>query len=287
MIYFKNNIGARVSGTLVAQRDVLVKADSNSQMTNVAVSEMGAGAVAVGGAVVITYFSGKTTASVAAESDITATRGIVIKAASSETVSGEAIGFAISGTVSVSGTIVVNLTKIETTAYTEDDVTITAEKLDILADDIYRVVSLVGSVAVSGTVGVGVTALVTVAHNTVVAIIGEDNIITTTGTAASTDTTTAGITVRAQSDRQILAYAINAAGGQVGVGVTLMTVVIGGKLSQDSADGLRNEDGEGNCRGLDANGFGSQMAASAPSSARDDVNEQKNAMDSKIGRAHV
>ncbi len=282
MIYFKNTVGARVSGTLDAHRDVLVQATSDSLLVNVAVSAMGAGAVAVGGAVVITYFSAQTTASAAAESEITAKGAVVLKAASAETVSGDAAGFAVSGTVSVSGTVVVNLTNIVTRAYTEDDVTITGEKLDILADDIYRVVCVVGSVAVSGTVGVGVTAMVCVAANTVSAEIGENNIIETTGTASYSDEAPAGITVRAQSDRQILAYAINEAGGQVGVGVTLMTVVIGGKLTQDSADNLRNEDSDGNSHGFDSDGFGSEMAASAPSGARDDINEQKSGMGSML-----
>ncbi|NCC75439.1 MAG: hypothetical protein EOM08_03280, partial [Clostridia bacterium] len=259
LLLFQNVVQARASGTLTARRNVIISADSDSDLFNIAVSATGSGTVAVGGAAVVTYFSGQTIASVAEESTLTAGGAVQILADSKELVSADAAGLAITGTAAISGAVVVIITEVVTKAYTEDQVTLTGRKLDVLATDRYRLLSIAGTLAVSGVAGVGVTAIVSYSSNSIGAGLGTNNTVTTTESSLAEGEDTTGITLRAQSDRQVRTYALTIGGGQVGVGATLMVVIVGGKLTQDTADELS--------KGFQPNDFTSQMFATAPSQA--------------------
>ena len=238
-LVFQNEIDARLGGKINAGGDVVMEALGDNELYNISAAVGGSGTAAVTPVAVVTYYEGATRATVGENAAITAKGAFTMNADSKEFITSDAAGVSVSGTASVSGTVDVIISKQNTAATTGAGAKITANAITVGSFDTITTYAVAATVAGSGTAGVGVTAVVSVLHASTLAAIGDNNIL---------ESTSGDVTVDADSLREINSYAGSAgAAAWLGVGVTLMVTVVGGKLTQDSADGLAN--------GFDADGF--------------------------------
>lgn len=252
VLVFQDKVNANLTGNLNATGNVMVQADSSTDLINAIASVSGSlGGTAVSGAALVTYFQGKTFASVGAMSDISCT-DLKVLATSTANINSDGVGLTASvGSAAVSGLVNIIVTSTETQAYIGSESRISATNdVSVIATDNYHLLAIAGNVSASGSAGVGVTAVVTVAKNTVLAYIGD---------ASTVDA--ASLAVKALSNRDIRNYAgAMSFGGSGGVGVTVMVAVVGGKLDQDSANGIAN--------GFKPDAFMSGIQSSVPNVAK-------------------
>ena len=226
-LLFQNYVEAAL-GTVKRARNVSVNANTDETLVNVAATVGFGGTVGVAAVAVITYFESETLAHIFDNAKIGSatnpvTGDVTVSAITSETVTADAAG-ASGGLVGVGGTADIIITDFATRAFTGSDVEIYAVgDVTINAEDKYTLVAAVVTVALGVYAGVGVTALVSVSYNTVEAYIGTNN--TVVGKSVS---------VKANTDRDIVSVSSTIAGGAAGVGVTVAVVVSGNKLSQDA-----------------------------------------------------
>jgi hypothetical protein len=245
VLIFMNEVTAEMGGNVTAGGDINVNAASDEFLLNIAASVSVGGNAGVGGAAVVTYFTGKTIARVLAGAVAQAAGNMTVIADSKEFITADVAGVSGGGTAGVSGAVDIVITEVVTRAYTEnatgtaDGVRITAGSLIIKAVDNYEFIGVSVTAAIGGTAGVGVNAMLTIAGNTVTAYIGEGNRI---------KTDSGDVTVLARSNRDLKMYAGTlAGGGTAGVGVTLMVAVIGGMLDEDTSGSLQTgKDKDGN-----------------------------------------
>lgn len=243
-LVFRSKVLAQLGGTVTAKGNVSVTSDNQALLVNVAGAAGGAGSVAVMPVAVVTTHSGSSESFLLEGSTIHAGGSFTLNANSQETITADAIGAAGSGTVAVSGAVVVSVSTQTTRAMAQADVSVTAATVQVAALDTTKFITAVGVVAGSGTTSVGVIASVTVLHNTVEA-----------GFTGGTDreknsiqSTSGDVTVTADAKRDIRAYALDVSGsGTVAVAPSVMVLVVGDKLDQDSADILS--------KGFDAKAF--------------------------------
>ena len=229
VLVFQNHASAILGGTVTAGKDVNVKANTDSFLVNAALSAAGSGTVAGTAVAVVTYFYNETIAYVRANAVVTAEGNIQVTATSKEFVTSDGAGMSASGSVAVGGTADVVITKVVTKAYTEDNVTLKGNNINIEAIDDYDLIAVAATIAGSGTVGAGITVLTSVAYNTVVAQIGTNNHVTAKN----------NLTVKAESDRNVQIYTGTiGAGGTVGIAGTVAVVVIGSKLNDEAHNGI-------------------------------------------------
>ena len=250
VLIFQDQVNAKLLGDLTAAGNVTVQADSLTDLINAVASVSGGlGGTSVSGAALITYFQGSTIASVGPASTINC-GDLTVLATSTANIDSDGVGLTASaGGAAVSGLVNIIVTSSETMAYIDDGTTVTAQDITVIATDNYDLLAVAVSLS-GGSNGIGVTAVVTVAKNTVLAYIGDYT------TVQSTD-----LNVQAISNRNIRNYAGSvAAGTSAGVGVTVMVAVIGGKLDQDSANGI--------AQGFDSDAFLNGFASSLPHAAK-------------------
>lgn len=250
VLIFQNQVNAKLSGNLAASGNVNVTADSITDLINAIASASGSlGGAAVSGAALVTYFQGTTVASVGAGSRIEALV-LYVLATSTANIHSDGVGLTASvASAAVSGLVNVIVTSTATSAYVGSGSTVVANNVTVMATDHYDLLAIAVSLS-GGSNGIGVTAVVTVAKNTVLAYIGDN---TTVHSAA--------LIVKAISNRNIRNYAGSvAAGVTAGVGVTVMVAVIGGKLDQDSANGI--------AKGFKPDAFMKGIQVSVPNAAR-------------------
>ncbi|MGL5174709.1 MAG: hypothetical protein ACRC75_12720, partial [Olsenella sp.] len=232
VLFFQDTVTSRLAGGPIhASGNVDVSSYNNSKLVDAVGNLAVSGTAAITGAVAVTYFEAHVESSIAEGTTVTAEGAISVTADSVENVNIDAIGFTGSGTAAVSGTIGVVVTKVVVRAFVGNGATLTCTNLTVLAKDDYTMLGIVATGAISGVAGVGASVLVSVSNNTVEAYVGDNATVTASG----------DVNVNALANRDVRAYLGTAAGGQVGVGVTVLVSVVGGKLSQDSADALRGQ----------------------------------------------
>ena len=133
-------------------------------------------------------------------------------------------GMAGSGTAAVTGVVNLVFITIRTETITENDVWIIGHTVNILSEDDYYVLGIVGAFAASGVAGVGITALVAIVFSTVTTDIGTNNRITSTA---------GDVAVEAASKRRFDSFCLTFGGGQVGVSVAVSVLIIGDSLIDD------------------------------------------------------
>ncbi|MBQ3282919.1 MAG: hypothetical protein IJH42_03615, partial [Atopobiaceae bacterium] len=240
VLYFDNSNVAELGGTVIATGDVTVRAENDSHLINANGAVAGSGTGSVTGVVAVTYFRTSTIARIVEGSSV---RGpareyagnVSVTAESKERVDADVVGITGSGTAAVSGTVAVVITNVTVKAYvgTEDgDATPTAStikgaSLKVIANDDFTMLGIAGTAAI-GTAGVGVTAVIAKTSNTVEAYVGRLTNVMCVG----------DVDIKALGNRDVQMYLATVSGGTVGVGVTVLVTVVGGKLDQDSHDAL-------------------------------------------------
>ncbi len=244
-LIFQNTVRAELGGTVRAQGNVSVDAQTEILLQNASGSVAGAGTVEVTPVAVVTYFQGISEALILPDSTITAAGRFTIHSKSIETVYADVVGAGGSGTVAVSGAVAINIYTQTTRAQGKRNVSITADTITMDALAQTTIYTRICAIAGAGTVAVPVVAAVTVFHGAVEAgFLGGEagcNNLTTTSKNLSSATDDGSIRVSARAQRDIQAHVADIGGaGTVAVGVTILAVVSGGKLDQDSADQLAN-----------------------------------------------
>ena len=154
VLIFQNEVIAEMGGDVIAGGDINVKAASDEFLLNIAASVSIGGTAGVGGAAVITYFSGQTIARVLSGAEVQATGDMTIAAESKEFITADVAGVSGGGTAGVSGAVDIVITEVVTRAYTESEteeyagVRITAGSLTIRATDDYEFVGVAVSAAI-------------------------------------------------------------------------------------------------------------------------------------------
>lgn len=186
----------------------------------------GAGVVAVnvGGTVQVT--TSTTRAHINSCADVETDGSVLVAAGSDYENVGVAAGISISGTVSVTPSVVVNVATLTTKAFIDDGASVDADG-DILvqATASEDILSIAAGVAGSGMVSVGGSVPVTVLTTTTKAFIGEDATSALDGATANAG---GNILVSAQddTDADVIAGSLGIGIGAVGVGASVGVTVI-------------------------------------------------------------
>ena len=222
----KSKAAAEV-GSEVSARDgkVDIQANNDTKLLNAAGAVAGAGGAAVTPVGVVTYFSGEARALLMKGSTVKAATDVNIHARSSKEIDLYSAGFAVGGGAGVSGTANVMVSKDKTRAAAEQNTSVTAAGMNVEANSDYKLTSATGVLA-GGTAGVGVNAVVSVLKsNTTAEVAGRANL-------------SGDLKVTASGKRSVTNLGANLSAGAVGVGVNVMVLVAGTKMSQDAADML-------------------------------------------------
>ena len=233
---------SKVNATLAKEAhagtgSVTVFANNYTKLVNAAVTAAGAGAAAVTPTAAVTYFKGESKALLenGTKVDFDASesnqgRALNIRAASTKDIDIYSIGAAAGGTAGVSGTANILVAGDTTSAVSGQgtDVTMPGEiDMNVTADGRYKVRSASAAIGVGGVAGVAVNAVVSVLKDTALA---QQN--------GKTDTK-GKVNVSANAARDVISQGLTLAGGGVaGVGVTVLVLAAGSKMTDDAANML-------------------------------------------------
>ena len=223
---------AEVNGAVVARNQgekdgVNITAQNDTTLRNIAAA-VGAGTTAaVSPVAVVTVFEGESRAQLKAGGSISAEKDVNISATANKDVNIYSAGVAFGGTAGVSGAANVLVSKDKTQALVDDGASVNADgSLDVSAQADYTLRSASGILAGGVAAGVGVNAVVSVLKSNTTAQLGGSSRVG------------GKVNVKASGDRDVLNMGASLAGGTAGVGVNVMVLVAGAKMSQDAADML-------------------------------------------------
>ena len=210
---YQNFVTAKVNGTLKTEGDVQILANMVTDLYLMTGSASG-GAVGAGASVLVFLFNGTTRAYAAAGSSITAAN-LVIKAESTEkltSVSAALGGGRISGAISA----LVVIAEATTQAYTEDGVILKVSgQTTIQATDTPEYTLTAGSLSGGGASAAG-AVIVLIFKNTVSAVIGTNNQITT-----------GNLRITAETLRKLNVYSTSGSGGGGAVSGNVIVISVG------------------------------------------------------------
>ncbi|MBQ8963249.1 MAG: hypothetical protein IJ089_05575 [Clostridia bacterium] len=223
----RHNVNSSYGGLTVATRN-------NTSLDNAAVALAGAAAAAVTPVGVVTYFNGSANTAIKEGSAVSVSQNVNVTAEANKEIGLYSVGAAAAGGAGVSGTANVIVSKDQTTAKVEKNASVESRNLDlnIKADSDYDLTSATASVG-AGTAGVAV--------NAVVSVIKSKTLAEMAGKASLGR----DLNVKASGTKDITNVGANLAVGAVGVGVNVMVLVTGTKMSQDAADMMANGGKEG------------------------------------------
>ena len=245
----KSNVNAQVASQIEAVKgSFTLKSRNNVSLDNVAVALAGAGKVAVTPVFAVTAFTGESNAFLLGGT-VKADKGVTVSAEAMKDLDQYTIGASGSGFVAVSGAVSVATLKDTTNALIANGTSITANTLEVLAKSDLDQVGASAAIAGSKDAAGAVNAMITVAKGNALAEMG--------GEATLADKAV----VKATSDRDIIDVAATvAASGQVGVGLTVMGLIAGTRMSQDAADMLTyGSNKDKNTKSFDSAGIISYM----------------------------
>ena len=200
-----------------------LNAQNDTDLDNIGVAVGISGSAAITPVGVVTYFQGEADARLREKTAVTAANDIAVIATGKKDINMVSVGAA-AGSMGISGTVNVLVSKEKTRAVAESGTKLTtAGGIDIDALNDYKLRSSSAAIA-AGSVGVAVNAVVSVLKSNVTAELG--------GTASALK----NVNVKADSSRDVLDVVATVGAGEVGVGVTAMVLVAGTKMSQDAAD---------------------------------------------------
>ena len=214
----RHNVNSSWGGLTVATRN-------NTSLNNAAVALAGAAAAAVTPVGVVTYFNGSANTAIKEGSAVSVSQNVNVTAEANKEIGLYSVGAAAAGGAGVSGTANVIVSKDQTTAKVEKNASVESKNLDlnVQAGSDYDLTSATASVG-AGTAGVAV--------NAVVSVIKSKTLAEMAGKASLGR----DLNVKAKGTKDITNVGANLAAGAVGVGVNVMVLVTGTKMSQDAAD---------------------------------------------------
>ncbi|MBQ8094422.1 MAG: hypothetical protein IJ242_12745 [Clostridia bacterium] len=242
---------------------VNINSQNTTKLINAAGAIAGSGAAAVTPVGVVTYFTGESEARLKSGSIVDAQKNVNIRAEAVKDVDLYSAGFAVGGAAGVSGTANVLVSKDKTKAVAEEGTRTAADNMNVEAEGNYKLISATGVIA-GGTAGVGINAVVSVLKSNTTAEMG--------GTALLNGS----MNVKADSKRDVTNAGANLSVGAAGVGVNVMVLVAGTKMSQDAADMLTK--GGSDNKGLNADTLMSQIASADKGGSK----YYKNSLNGKI-----
>ena len=230
VLVFESLVEAKSASSLTADTgSIVIYALSDSFVELAGSSINGAGTAAVGAAIGVIVFKGKTHAYLASGINITAGKDITIIAFSNEKITGAVAGIGGAGTAAVGGSVAVVVMNIETTAVIDDYVTVNANgTLTISAADKSDIITVVGGVSAAGVASVGIAVETTVYQNTVTAKIGNYNHVTV-----------GAVNMTAVAERKINSHgAMISASGAAAVQGSVIVLNIGSSTDDENANSV-------------------------------------------------
>ena len=231
----KSNVNAEVGHNVNSSWGGLTVATSNNtSLNNAAVALAGAATAAVTPVGVVTYFNGSANTAIKEGSTVSVSQNVNVTSEANKEIGLYSVGAAVSGGAGVSGTANVIVSKDETNAKVGKDASVTATDggMNVRAASDYDLTSATASVG-AGTAGVAI--------NAVVSVIKSKTLAEMAGKASLGG----NLNVKARGTKDITNVGANLAAGAVGVGVNVMVLVTGTKMSQDAADMMANGGKEG------------------------------------------
>ena len=223
---------AEVNGAVIARNQgeksgVNITSQNDTTLRNIAAA-VGVGATAaVSPVAAVTVFEGESRAQLKEGGSISAVKDVNISATADKDVNIYSAGVAFGGTAGVSGAANVLVNKDKTQAMVDDGTSVNTDgSLDVSAQSDYTLRSASGVMAGGVAAGVGVNAVVSVLKSNTTAQLGGSSRVG------------GKVNVKASGDRDVLNMGAALAGGTAGVGVNVMVLVAGTKMSQDAADML-------------------------------------------------
>ena len=243
------NVLAEVGSDVRSDRGKFSIASSNTtNLTNVAATVAAAGVGAFTPVGVVTLFEGDSRANLKAGSTVSAAKGVSITAAGDKYIDQYAVGAAASGTAAVSGTanVLISRDKVRAAAEKGSSIQSASGGMDIGATGDYHLTSTSAAIGLSGVASVAVNAVVSILKSNV------------TAEMAGTASLAGDLNVQSAGARDVENCAANVAiAGAVGVGVNVLVLTAGTKMSQDAADMLTygNGDSRNGDKTFDASGL--------------------------------
>ena len=242
-----------VGSDISAGTDITVYAKNEADIDVDTLSGAGGGAAGISGGVTVEVISHTTQAYVqdalgtATGTKLYAVGVILIKAESSEDVSGIAVSGGVSGAAGIAGAIIVKVVATTTQAWIGSYAKVNQynsgtvsenQSVTVWALDTVNIEGIAGSGSISGGVGVGASVDVSVIRNTVTSYIGAYAAV-----HAEKDSSAAqplgNVSVIADSNKNAESIVIAASGGStVGVGAAVAVISIGASLDSDTQDSL-------------------------------------------------
>jgi hypothetical protein len=231
----ETSAGIGAGADIEATGDITVDASQNT-LLNINTAAVAGGIAGVGGGFSVGVIANRTTAYVDGSDDLgdrtTLHAGgkTTVSAASEEnlvttTISGSG------GVAGVTGAFGVKVLKSDTDAYIGRNSIVTAQDVDVSAEDTTRIVGVGGAVT-GGLVGVGGTLDATIVVNTTSAHIDSGASVTAVN----------DVTVEALSDKFVNSTTIAGSGGAVGVAGAVSIVSVGALLDGEAKSGLNGDD---------------------------------------------
>ena len=222
----KSKAIAEVGSTVNSSNGGLTIASrNNTTLNNAAAALAGAAAAAVTPVGVVTYFTGESAANLKDGSTVNVSQNVNVTSEANKEIGLYSVGAAASGGAGVSGTANVIVSKDSTTAKVGKNASVKSRNLgmNVTANSDYDLTSATASVG-AGTAGVAV--------NAVVSVIKSQTLAEMAGKAELGG----DLNVKAYGAKDVANVGANLAVGAVGVGVNVMVLVTGTKMSQDAAD---------------------------------------------------
>ena len=223
----KGKVNAEVLGELTASGSAGITADNDARLLNIAAAAGFSGTAAVAPVAAVTYFKGETGARLAGGAKANA-KSIRVSASGNKDIDAYTAGAAGSGTAGVSGAANIIIAKDKVRAAMEQGTESNADgDVNVDARSDYKLRGMSAAIGAAGTAGVAVNAVVSVQKGSTAAEIGG------TVTAGS-----GAVNVSAGGARDVISAEAALGAGMAGVGVGVMVLVSGTKMSQDAADML-------------------------------------------------
>ena len=225
----KSSAVAEVGSTVTSAKDsVSITSNNDTALTNAA-GAVGVGSTAaVTPVAAVTVFEGESRAELKSGSAVSAAKDVKIEAKGDKNVNLYSAGVAVGGTAGISGTANVLVSRDKTQALADAGTSIASDgSVDVTAQADYTLRSASAAIGVAETAGIGVNAVVSVLKSNATAELA--------GNAAAKY---GKVNVQATGKRDVVNAGASVGGGTAGVGVNVMVLVAGTKMSQDAADML-------------------------------------------------
>ena len=216
------------SGVTAHNGSFTLKSDNDTKLYNIGAAVAAGSNAAVTPVGVVTYFQGESKALLKKGNTILAARDVTVSASGNKDINMYAVGASAGGSAAVSGTANVLVSRDQVRAAAENGTNITAGNVSIHAQGDYRLRSASAAIAGSGGASPAINAVVSILKSKVSATL--DGKVNAAG---------GKVNVTASGKRNVISTVAGLGAGTAGVGVNVLVLVTGTKMSQDAADMIK------------------------------------------------